>query len=98
MLNFYICRHCGNIVTKVEDKVINSMIPVWQKKKSEKADEEAKEFYKSKFHDFEDPLSIVRVNAEGITIILVTHSDEIANYAKRVIRVSDGLVVDGGFK
>ncbi len=54
-------------VTTVEDKVINSMVPVWQKKKSEKADEEAKEFYKSKFHDFEDPLSIVRVNAEGIT-------------------------------
>ncbi len=38
------------------------------------------------------------LNAEGITIILVTHSDEIANYAKRVIKVSDGLVVDGGFK
>ena len=38
------------------------------------------------------------LNAEGITIILVTHSDEIANYAKRAIRVSDGLVVDGAFK
>ena len=38
------------------------------------------------------------LNAEGITIILVTHSDEIANYAKRVIRISDGLVVDGGAK
>ena len=38
------------------------------------------------------------LNAEGITIILVTHSDEIAGCAKRVIRISDGLVVDGGFK
>ena len=38
------------------------------------------------------------LNAEGITIILVTHSNEIAECAKRVIRVSDGLVVDGGFK
>ena len=38
------------------------------------------------------------LNADGITIILVTHSDEIANYAKRVIRISDGLVVDGGVK
>ena len=38
------------------------------------------------------------LNADGITIILVTHSDEIANYAKRVIRISDGLVVDGGAK
>ena len=38
------------------------------------------------------------LNAEGITIILVTHSDEIASCARRVIRISDGLVVDGGFK
>ncbi|MBP5395121.1 MAG: molecular chaperone HtpG, partial [Candidatus Methanomethylophilaceae archaeon] len=52
-------------VTKIEDKVINSMVPVWQKKKSDATDEECKEFYKSKFHDFEDPVSIIRVNAEG---------------------------------
>ncbi|MGN1045119.1 MAG: molecular chaperone HtpG [Candidatus Methanomethylophilaceae archaeon] len=54
-------------VTRTEDKVINSMVPVWQKKKSAKADEEAKEFYRSKFHDYDAPLSIVRVNAEGLT-------------------------------
>ena len=52
-------------VTKVEDKVINSMVPVWQKKKSNASDEECKEFYKTKFHDFEDPVSVIRVNAEG---------------------------------
>lgn len=52
-------------VTRTEDKVINSMVPVWQKKKSDATDEECKEFYKSKFHDFEDPVSIIRVNAEG---------------------------------
>ncbi|MBE6366683.1 MAG: ABC transporter ATP-binding protein [Lentisphaerae bacterium] len=39
-----------------------------------------------------------RLNAEGITVILVTHSEEIANYAKRVIHVSDGQVVSGAFK
>ena len=39
-----------------------------------------------------------RLNASGITVILVTHSDEIATYAKRQIRVKDGLVIDDGGK
>ena len=39
-----------------------------------------------------------RLNAEGITVILVTHSEEIANYAKRIIHVSDGQVISGAFK
>ena len=39
-----------------------------------------------------------KLNAEGITVTLVTHSEEIANYAKRVIHVSDGQVVSGAFK
>ena len=33
-----------------------------------------------------------RLNSEGITVILVTHSDEIASCAKRVIRLQDGMV------
>lgn len=39
-----------------------------------------------------------KLNANGITVILVTHSDEIANYAKRVICMSDGEIVPGLFK
>ena len=39
-----------------------------------------------------------QLNAEGITVILVTHSEEIANYAKRTIHVSDGQIVSGAFK
>ena len=39
-----------------------------------------------------------KLNAEGITVILVTHSEEIANYAKRTIHVSDGQIVSGAFK
>lgn len=53
-------------VTKIEDKVINSMVPVWQKKKDETSDEECKEFYRTKFRDFNEPASIIRVNAEGL--------------------------------
>ncbi len=32
---------------------------------------------------------------EGITIILVTHDDEVAHHAKRVIHIKDGMIADG---
>lgn len=52
------------VTTKV-DKVVNSMVPIWQKSKSEADDAKCIEFYKDKFHDYEDPISVVRVSAEG---------------------------------
>ena len=33
-----------------------------------------------------------RLNAEGITVILVTHDPKVAAYAHRTIRISDGLI------
>lgn len=39
-----------------------------------------------------------KLNASGITVILVTHSDEIASHAKRVICMSDGEIVPGLFR
>ena len=33
------------------------------------------------------------LNADGITVILVTHSEEIAECAKRTIRLQDGMIV-----
>ena len=35
-----------------------------------------------------------RLNADGMTIIMVTHSPECARYARRLLRVSDGKVVE----
>ena len=37
------------------------------------------------------------LNAEGITVILVTHSVEIAGFAKRSIHIQDGLIVNGEY-
>ena len=49
----------------IEDTVVNSMVPIWQRDKSSVTDDDCKAFYKEKFHDYEDPISVIRVNAEG---------------------------------
>lgn len=53
-------------VTEKVDKVVNSMVPIWQKSKSEVDDEKCMEFYKQKFRDFEDPLCVIRADVEGL--------------------------------
>lgn len=56
-------------VTQYEDyteiDTINSMIPIWKRRKSEVAQEEYDEFYKTDFHDFSDPARTISVHAEG---------------------------------
>ena len=49
-----------------EIETINSMIPIWKRRKSEVTDEEYAEFYKSDFHDWDDPQSVISVHAEGM--------------------------------
>jgi len=51
--------------THIEDTVVNSMVPIWQRDKSSVSDDDCKAFYKEKFHDYEEPISVIRVNAEG---------------------------------
>ena len=52
-------------VTSIKDEVVNSMVPIWQRGKDEVSDEDCKAFYKEKFHDWEDPVAVIRINAEG---------------------------------
>lgn len=52
-------------VTEMREETVNSMIPLWQRAKSEVSDEDCKAFYKEKFHDPEEPLAVIRVDAEG---------------------------------
>lgn len=51
--------------TYTEIDTINSMIPIWRRKKSEVTQEEYNEFYKTDFHDFEDPIRTISLHAEG---------------------------------
>ena len=48
-----------------EWETLNSMVPLWQRSKSEVKGEEYNEFYKEKYGDWEDPLAVVHVAAEG---------------------------------
>jgi molecular chaperone HtpG len=48
-----------------EWETMNSMVPIWQKKKDEVTDEEYANFYQDKFGDYEAPLDTIKVSAEG---------------------------------
>ena len=48
-----------------EWETLNSMVPLWQRPKSEVKEEEYSAFYKEHYGDWEDPLATVHVSAEG---------------------------------
>ena len=48
-----------------QEETINSMIPIWQRSKSEVTDDDCIAWYKEKHHDVKDPCVLVRINAEG---------------------------------
>ena len=51
--------------TVVEDKILNSMKPIWVRPQSEVTDEEYAEFYKHFFYDTEAPWKTISARAEG---------------------------------
>ncbi|MDO4182029.1 MAG: molecular chaperone HtpG [Coriobacteriia bacterium] len=50
-------------ITEVE--TLNSMVPIWKRKRSEVEDEEYNQFYQSQFHDTNPPARIISFHAEG---------------------------------
>ena len=48
-----------------ETETLNSMVPLWKKKKSEITQEEYDSFYTSKFSDFSKPQKVIHTQAEG---------------------------------
>ncbi len=48
-----------------ENETVNSMVPIWQRSKSEVTDDDCIAYYKEKNRDRKDPCALVRINAEG---------------------------------
>ncbi|OUP07311.1 molecular chaperone HtpG [Collinsella sp. An2] len=48
-----------------ELETINSMTPIWKKRSSDVSQDDYNEFYKSTFHDFENPARAISFHAEG---------------------------------
>ena len=51
--------------TIMEERTLNSMVPLWKKAKKDITDEEYKNFYMQKFYDFEEPLKWIHTKVEG---------------------------------
>lgn len=49
----------------MEEKVLNSMQPIWTKSQSEVTQEEYKDFYRHISHDWSEPLKVIHYKAEG---------------------------------
>ena len=52
-------------IDSTQDETLNSMIPIWKKKKSEITEEEYNNFYSDKFFDYEKPLKVIHSSVEG---------------------------------
>ncbi|MBR4305856.1 MAG: molecular chaperone HtpG [Ruminiclostridium sp.] len=51
--------------THYEIETLNSMVPIWNKSKTELTDEQYNLFYKEKYFDYEDPIAHIHTQAEG---------------------------------
>lgn len=49
-----------------EEHIINSMVPIWKKNKSELTDEDYNNYYHEKFYDYNDPARVIHTSADGM--------------------------------
>ena len=49
----------------VEEQIINSMVPIWRKNKSELTDEDYENFYTEKRYGFDKPLKHIHISVDG---------------------------------
>jgi len=48
-----------------EEKIINSMVPIWRKNKSELTDEDYENFYQEKHYGFDKPIKHIHISVDG---------------------------------
>jgi molecular chaperone HtpG len=49
-----------------EEETLNSMVPLWKRSRRSIKKDEYAEFFKEKFHDYEDPLKVIHTSVEGV--------------------------------
>ncbi len=57
----------GNTKKELQEKTINSMIPIWKKSKKEIKDEDYDDFYRRQYFDYAKPLKTIHYKVEGNT-------------------------------
>ena len=51
--------------TVIENRTLNSMVPIWKKNKADLTDDDYNSYYKEKFYDFSDPVCHIHTRVEG---------------------------------
>ena len=51
--------------THVEETTVNSMVPLWKRKRQDIKEEEYDDFYSNKFFDYDKPLKTIHTSVEG---------------------------------
>lgn len=86
----------------VERRVLNSMVPIWAKPRSEVSDEEYAAFYQEEFGDPNPPLRIITMHARGLhncDVLLFVPSEPSGDfysrdYKKGLKLYSSGVLID----
>ena len=90
----------GNTKTILENKVINSMIPIWKKNKKDIKDDDYIEFYQNQFNDYFKPLKTIHYKVEGLTsytALLYIPNNRAMNYYTNDYKVGLRLYSRGVF-
>lgn len=58
-------RKGGTTTIVVEDRILNSMKPIWTRRQSEVTQEEYTDFYRHTSHDWTEPFKVLTLKAEG---------------------------------
>ena len=51
--------------TVIENRTLNSMVPIWKKSKSDLTDEDYNSYYREKFYDYNEPICHIHTRVEG---------------------------------
>ena len=65
MIKYTYDEEAKESVEGFENRVVNSMVPIWKKQKSELKQEDYNNFFRDKFFEFSEPYRTIHFNTEG---------------------------------